>query len=67
MEFGVLTTKVLKEYKAEYISGGNHTGKMAMKQDAGRWAVTSFELTADGAGLCSTIALAGRTAYINSH
>lgn len=32
------------------VSGGNHAGSMTMKQDAGRWTITSFEQTADGAG-----------------
>lgn len=32
------------------VSGGNHAGKMVLKEEGNRWTVTSFEQTVDGAG-----------------
>ncbi|MBR1625868.1 MAG: hypothetical protein IJ681_01855 [Bacteroidales bacterium] len=31
------------------VSGGNHAGKMTLKQDGNRWSVSSFEQTSNGA------------------
>ncbi len=32
------------------VSGGNHSGRITLSQECGRYAVTAFEQTADGAG-----------------
>ena len=32
------------------VSGGNHAGKMTLKEEGSSWTVTSFEQTVDGAG-----------------